>query len=96
MKDLPNVYANKINEELINTQDVFYGNERITRNVEKDIIKKINSIFAHKNHVYKSRVRIIRKGMEEEKVIVGKTYNDLITIEGELIKISEIEDIVKI
>lgn len=97
MKDLPSVFANKINEDIKNIQDVFYGNER---NNKKDdnisIIKKINNIFASKNHVYKSRVRITIKDNILEKVIVGKTNVNLITIDGELIKITDIEDIEKI
>lgn len=98
MKDLPKVFANKIEEDFNNTQDIFYSSNRgFNKNGDdKNIMKKINSIFASSNHVYKSRVRITINGLDEDKVIVGRTNINLITMEGELIKISDIEDIVKI
>lgn len=96
-KKLPNVYANSINKKLNNVQEIFYGNKVNTeRQVSiNDIIRKINEIFNSPNHVYKSKVLITRNSVEEEKVIVGKTSNNLLTIDGEMIKISSIEDIKK-
>ncbi len=97
MKDLPRVFANKIDESINNDQELFYGNMR--GNAPKDdlsVVKKINNIFADSHHVYKSRVRITLKNGVVEKVIVGKTSSELITIDGELIKIIDIVDIVKL
>ena len=97
MKDLPKVFANQINNNLNNTQNVYYGSDRGVEN-KKDsvsIVKKINNIFASTNHVYKSKVKIELKDKIVEKVIVGKTNTNLITIDGELIKIIDIVDIEK-
>ena len=97
MKDLPRVFANKIDESINNDQELFYGNMR--GDAPKDdisVVKKINNIFADSHHVYKSRVRITLKNGIVEKVIVGKTSSELITIDGELIKIIDIVDIVKL
>lgn len=97
MKDLPRVFANKIDESINNDQELFYGNTR--GDAPKDdlsVVKKINNIFANSHHVYKSRVRITLKSGIVEKVIVGKTSSELITIDGELIKIVDIVDIVKL
>lgn len=97
MKDLPKVFANQINNNLNNTQNVYYGSDRGFEN-KKDsvsIVKKINNIFASTNHVYKSKVKIELKDKIVEKVIVGKTNTNLITIDGELIKIIDIVDIEK-
>lgn len=97
MKDLPKVYANKIDTELKNTQSIFYGNDRsIKKKDDLSIIKKINNIFSSSSHVYKSRVKVTTKEGSLEKVIVGKTNINLITIDGELIKIIDIVDIEKI
>lgn len=99
MKDLPKVFANKIKENINNTQDIFYGSDReiLKQNHENiNLSKKINNIFASSTHVYKSLVRLEFKDKIEEKVIVGKTNSHLITIDGELIKISDIVDINKI
>lgn len=97
MKDLPRVFANKIDESINNDQELFYGSVR-GEDTKDDIsvVKKINNIFASSHHVYKSRVRITLKNGIVEKVIVGKTSSELITIEGELIKIIDIVDIVKL
>ena len=79
-------------------EELFYGNDRMTskKSNNLNIVKKINSIFASPNHVYKSRVKIFLKDRIEEKVIVGKTNTHLITMDGELIKIIDIIDIEKI
>ena len=98
MKELPKVFANKISDNINNTQEIFYGSDRGTVNKpSKDtIIKKINNIFASTNHVYKSRVRITLNNGLVEKTIVGKNNTHLITINGELIKINDILDIKRI
>ena len=97
MKDLPKVFANKISNNIKNTQDIFYGSDReIKKQDSLSVVKKINNIFASSTHVYKSKVKINLKGSIEEKVIVGKTSTHLITIDGELIKIIDIIDIEKI
>ena len=98
MKDLPRAFANKIDTNINNDQELFYGSDRIiTKKVKKDddisIVKKINNIFASSHHVYKSRVKITLKDKVVEKVIVGKTSADLITMDGERIKIIDILDI---
>lgn len=98
LKDLPKVFANKISDNIKNTQDIFYGNERTSKKRQDSlsIIRKINSIFASTTHVYKSRVKLELKDKVEEKIIVGKTTTHLITNDGELIKITDILDIEKI
>lgn len=97
MNDLPKVYANKIDKEFKNTQEIYYGDNR---NIErKDLLtisKKINEIFSSSTHVYKSKVKITFEDKIVEKIIIGKTQNYLITIDGEQIKIDTIMDIVKI
>lgn len=97
MKDLPKVFPGEV-KDVKNTQEVFYSSDRvIKKNNEKlTVVQKINRIFASPYHVYKSRVKISLKNGEVEKVIVGKNNTDLITIDGELIKIIDIEDIERI
>ncbi len=95
MKDLPRVFANKIDTNINNDQELFYGSDRLFVKKDDDIsiVKKINNIFASSHHVYKSRVKITLKDKVVEKVIVGKTSADLITMDGERIKIIDILDI---
>ncbi len=98
MKDLPKVFPGKVSDNLKNTQEIFYGSDRVSpqKYDSLTIIKKINNIFADSSHVYKSRVRITMGNNIVEKTIVGKNSANLITIDGELIKITQIDDIEKI
>ena len=98
MKDLPKVFANNIRSDLNNTQDLFYGNKTFMeeRKTTINIVKKINEIFASTSHVYKSRVEITLKDSVVEKILVGKTSNHIITMDGEYIRINDILDIKKI
>ena len=99
MKDLPRVTPGKISDNLKNTQEIFYGSDRNSNLKKPDsltIIKKINNIFASTSHVYKSKCKITLTDGVVEKEIVGKTSTNLVTINGELIKITDIVDIEKI
>lgn len=98
MKELPKVFANKIDDNINNTQNIFYGSDRqiLKKQDNISIVRKINNIFSSPNHVYKSKVSITLKDSIVEKIIVGKTNTNLITIDGELIKIIDILDIEKI
>lgn len=92
----PRVYANPINKKIDNVQDLFRSDKdsRIINPV--DVNKKINEIFASRNHVYKSKVRITLKDAVVEKEIVGKTNINLLTLDGNLIRITDILDIERI
>lgn len=104
-KKLPKVFANKPNKEFNNNDRVFYSKEEKlddnTRNSEstrdvgttKNIYQKINDIFNSERYVYKAEVEIkTSKGNIETKVI-GQNKTHLITIDNELIPITDIEDI---
>ncbi len=96
MNKLPNVFQNPIDKKFENVQDLYRSTERKETYNPKDINKKINEIFGSLNHVYKSRVRITLKDQEIEAEIVGKTNLNLLTLDGKLIKITDIIDIKKI
>lgn len=94
-KNLPKVYANPINKNLVNNKDVFYSEEeRSFKTV--NVHEKINEIFASKSHVYKSKVRIKMENKNIDATIVGKTGDYLLTLDGAKININNIEDIEKI
>ncbi len=92
----PRVYANPINKKIDNVQDLFRS-DKDSRSINPvDVNKKINEIFASRNHVYKSKVRITLKDAVVEKEIVGKTNINLLTLDGNLIRITDILDIERI
>ena len=94
--DKPRVFANPINKKIDNVQDLFRS-DKDSRSINPvDVNKKINEIFASRNHVYKSKVRITLKDAVVEKEIVGKTNINLLTLDGNLIRITDIVDIERI
>ncbi len=95
-KNLPKVYANPINKTFSNNKEVFLSTTEV-RNVKMDNIPgKINEIFASPHHVYKSKVEIRMGNDVINTVIVGKTNNELLTLNGEKIKIKDIDYIERI
>ena len=91
-KNLPKVYANPINKQLNNNKEVFSTEEvRHVNNDNINILSKINEIFANPHHVYKSKVEIRMGNDIINTVIVGKTNSELLTLNGEKIKIKDID-----
>ena len=101
-KKLPKVFANSIDKQLKNNETVFY--ERSEKPVEeppkKNILddkftlnQKINKIFGSSRYVYKADVDITLKEGKVSKRVIGRNKNELITMDNELIKISDIIDI---
>lgn len=103
-KKLPSVYANKIEKQVSNNERVAYSKTNEERNSEMlenstttnmavNINQKLNSIFNSPRYVYKAEVEITLKDKIIVKKIIGQNQNYLITLENELIPISEIIDI---
>ena len=108
-KKLPSVFANKIDKELCNNNRVYYSsaisniseneisdspsNDRISNDLNLNINQKINNIFNSNRYVYKADVTITMKDRKIVKKIIGQNKTHLITIENELIPISDIVDI---
>lgn|SRR5574344_107762 len=97
-KKLPKIFANQINEPNVNEKTFYSVNERTARSDPKkvegaNIYQKINNIFNSRNYVYKANVIIKTRDWESEKIIIGKNNGNLITIDNELIPISNIIDI---
>ncbi len=92
--ELPKVYVNPIDKKFDNVQSIYDG-KVLDRSKESDVSlsTKINNIFSSRDFVYKKRVRITTINGKEEKVIVGKTNDALLTLNGERIKINDIYDI---
>lgn len=108
-KKLPSVYANKIDGKVSNNKRVAYSkNGELEHEVslqstsqerkfsfepEKNINQKLNSIFNSPKYVYKADVTIVTKDETIQRKIIGQNSTHLITLENELIPISEIIDI---
>ena len=96
MKDLPKVFHNTINKKFDNNRNVFYSNNNYEDNIKKDprtVLQKINEIFSSPNYVYKANVEITLKDKKVTKRIIGRNKNYIITMDNDLIPITEIIDI---
>lgn len=97
----PKIFANKIEKDIKNNEKYFYSNmeekqenkEENNEKPEKNVSQKINDIFSSTRYVYKADVDIKLKDSELKTKIIGKNKTHLITIDNELIPISNIEDI---
>lgn len=97
MKDLPKVFSKPIEKELRNNTDLFYSKLLDNKKDTKNILKEIDSIFQSRDFVYKSKVEITTKDHDIlHVVIVGKSGNSLLTMDGKRIRITDILDIKKL
>lgn len=100
-KDLPGLFANKINKPLNNNEKIAVTKneerglveEKKNISYEKNVLEKIKEIFDSPRYVYKADVKIVLKDKTITKKIVGKTQTHLLTLENELIPIQDIVDI---
>lgn len=99
-KKLPKVFANKPDRDISNNETVYYDkmeNERSADDIKVNdkftINQKINKIFGSSRYVYKADVEITTKDGKISKKIIGRNRNELITMDNELINISDIIDI---
>lgn len=97
MKDLPKIFHNKIEKKINNNRNVYYSNSN-TNNIKESrdnrtILQKINDIFSSPNYIYKANVEITLKDKKITKRIIGRNKNYIITMDNDLIPITDIIDI---
>jgi len=99
MKDLPKVFHSIESKNFNNNSKVYYSNNdrnnanESNSNDNKTITQKINEIFASPNYIYKANVEITLKNKKVTKRIIGRNKNYIITMDNNLIPISDIIDI---
>ncbi len=82
-KDLPKVFRTQINKPLKNNEAFFYGKGE--RGEEISLFDTFKT-----NQIYRTKVRLTLKDKTIEKTIIGRTENNLITFDNEIIAISDI------
>lgn len=104
-KKLPGIYANKVDKSRGNNAKVAYGASTEKREESKkdrqsnastsgmNINQKLHNIFNSTRYVYKADVTIVTKNETLNRKIIGQNNTHLITIDNELIPISDIVDI---
>ena len=91
MNKKPKVFQNHINKTINNnrTYEVTNHNEVVKENIDD----KIKNIFNSRNYIYKANVTIKTISDTINCQIIGKKGNNLLTIDNQLIPISDIIDI---
>ena len=98
-KELPKIYVNNI-DKINNNEEVFYSYKN---NNEIEVIEdtssiyemqnKIDELFRSNDFIYKKRFHIKTKYGEGDYDIISKSYDYLLTIDGEKIYIDNILEI---
>lgn len=86
-KELPKIFQNQIEKNICNNKNVFYGKKE-----ERSEKKSVNELFKI-NQIYRTNVKITTHNKTVEKKVIGRTENNLITSDNEIIAISDIVDI---
>ena len=94
-KKLPNLYKGKIKSNSINQRqsifNIFEKKEEKEIKEDKNVEDQIKDIFHSPNYVYKADVSIeLNDGNILKKTIIGRSNNSLITMDDELIDVSNI------
>lgn len=100
-KKIPKIFVNKIDKNIDNNTKVYYSYK--DNFVEKEIVNeridyfelqnKINNLFKSNDFIYKKRFLIKTNNFEKEFTIISKSYDYLLTIDGDKIFIKDIIDI---
>ena len=100
MKKLPELFTNTFDKKIDNSLEyITISNETIDINTDLSkytLNKKNENIFKAKNYIYKIKVEISFQNETITETIIGKTKNNLITIDNKLININDILDIKKV
>lgn len=93
MKKLPNMYKGMVRSNR-NQKEALVNDYEEEKHEDINVNKKINDIFSSPSYVYKADVQITTTSGEIiKKTIIGKTNNSLITMDDELIDVSNISQI---
>ncbi len=101
MKKLPEIFVNNINKKISHNDEVFYSykskdskeKENTKRYSMNEIQNKIDSLFRSKDFIYKKVFHIKTINMEGDFIIISKSYDYLLTIDGNKIMIKDILEI---
>lgn len=99
MKKLPEIFVNNINKKISHNEEIYYSyrdnkKEEYASNYDfNQIQNKINDLFKSNDFVYKKDFYIKTKNMEGKFTIISKSYDYLLTIDGDKIMIKDIIEI---
>jgi len=86
MKKLPKIYQNKIEKTIKNNKEYCY----LVKEEECNIEEELTSIFSGIGHSYNIPILLKTKEKVYETSLVSRTKNNVITLENDIIPISDI------
>ena len=93
MGKLPKIYQNSINKKFNNNKIVSYVKDEIINN-NSSVSDILDNIFNGIGHSYNIRVIINTRSKEYDTSIIYRTNDSIVTIDNDVINISEIKSIV--
>ncbi len=99
-KELPRIYKNNVSKKNTHNKDVFYvRNDSVEQEKseyleEVDVEEKLRKLFRSSRYVFNIGVVIKTVRGEYDTKIAGKVKNSIVTIDGVVIPIIEIKDII--
>lgn len=100
MKKIPEIFVNKINKKIDNNKEVFYSYKDTDEIIEEpkrldeySLQRKINELFRSNDFIYKKKFHIKTINEEKDYIIISKSYDYLLTIDGTKIMIKDIIEI---
>jgi hypothetical protein len=97
-KDIPKIYVNNIGK-IQNNKEVYYSYKDSKEIIEYNkvdlynIQKKIDELFRSNDFIYKKKIHIKTKYDDKDYIIISKSYDYLLTIDGKKVYIDNIIDI---
>lgn len=97
------IFVNKINKKIGNNQtytdvieknNVKEENQIVQDNANLSVEEKINRLFKRNGYIFNVDVKIITPYKEYHTKIASKVHNHLITLDNDIINISDIKDII--
>ena len=100
MKKIPEIFVNKIKKKIDNNKEVFYSYKDTDEIIEEPkrldeytLQRKINELFRSNDFIYKKKFHIKTINEEKDYIIISKSYDYLLTIDGTKIMIKDIIEI---
>ena len=101
-KELPNIYKNESISRVKRNRDVYHikasgtstEREISLENDKMTVEAKLKKLFQSRRYIFNIEVEIITKRKVYNTKIAGKVKNSIVTIDGEVIPMIEIEDII--
>ena len=96
MNKLPKIFINNINKKISHNDEVYYSykDNYEEENIDiNNIRNKIDELFKSNDFIYKKKIHIKTDNYDKDFIIISRSIDYLLTIDGKRIKINEIKEI---